>query len=55
MYKLVVKDVITLEVFEYEINDIKEMRDILKPFENKNIWVELHRIEKGLKRVKENK
>lgn len=50
MYKLIVKDIKTNVIFEYEINEINEMKKILKAFENRIIEVDLYKMNKEKRR-----
>jgi hypothetical protein len=52
MYKLIIKDMKTNTTFVYEINDIKELKPILKAFENRTIEVDLYKMNKEKKRMK---
>ena len=45
-YEVKIKDVDTSETFKTTIEDLKELRELLKPYETKTIEVDLHKVKK---------
>ena len=43
-YKVKIKDVDTSETFKTTIKDLKELREVLKPYETKTIEVDVHKV-----------
>ena len=43
-YELKIKDVYTSETFKTTIEDLKELRELLKPYETKTIEVDVHKV-----------
>ena len=48
-YELKIKDVYTSETCETTIDDLKELRELLKPYETKTIEVDLHKVKKKVR------
>lgn len=54
-YELKIKDVYTSETFKTTIEDLKELRELLKPYETKTIEVdvintEVHKVKSKIRR-----
>ena len=50
-YELKIKDVDTSETFKTTIEDLKELRELLKPYETKTIEVDVHKVKSKIRRV----
>ena len=48
-YEIKIKDVDTSETCETTIDDLKELRELLKPYETKTIEVDLHKVKKKVR------
>ena len=48
-YEIKIKDVDTSETCETAIDDLKELRELLKPYETKTIEVDLHKVKKKVR------
>lgn len=48
-YELKIKDVDTSETFKTTIEDLKELRELLKSYETKTIEVDLHKVKKKVR------
>ena len=48
-YEIKIKDVDTSETYETTIDDLKELRELLKPYETKTIEVDLHKVKKKVR------
>lgn len=48
-YEIKIKDVDTSETCETIIEDLKELRELLKPYETKTIEVDLHKLKKKVR------
>ena len=48
-YEIKIKDVDTSETFKTTIEDLKELRELLKPYETKTIEVDLHKLKKKVR------
>ena len=48
-YEVKIKDVYTSETFKTTIEDLKELRELLKPYETKTIEVDLHKVKKKVR------
>ena len=48
-YELKIKDIDTLETFKTTIEDLKELRELLKPYETKTIELDLHKVKKNVR------
>lgn len=48
-YELKIKDVYTSETFKTTIEDLKELRELLKTYETKTIEVDLHKVKRKVK------
>lgn len=45
-YEVKIKDIETKETYKTIIKELKELRDILKPYETKTIEVDLHKVKR---------
>ena len=48
-YEVKIKDVDTSETFKKTIEDLKELRELLKPYETKTIEVDVHKVKKKVR------
>lgn len=48
-YEVKIKDVDTSETCETTINDLKELRELLKPYETKTIEVDVHKVKSKIR------
>ena len=48
-YEVKIKDVDTLDTCKTTIEDLKELRELLKPYETKTIEVDLHKVKKKVR------
>ncbi len=48
-YEVKIKDVDKSETFKTTIEDLKELRELLKPYETKTIEVDLHKLKKKVR------
>ena len=48
-YEIKIKDVDTSETYETTIDDLKELRELLKPYETKTIEVDLHKVKRKVR------
>ena len=48
-YELKIKDVYTSETFKTTIEDLKELRELLKPYETKTIELEVHKVKSKIR------
>ena len=49
-YELKIKDVYTSETFKTTIEDLKELRELLKPYETKTIELDVHKVKSKIRR-----
>ena len=48
-YEIKIKDVDTSEYYETTIDDLKELRELLKPYETKTIEVDLYKVKSKIR------
>ena len=48
-YEVKLKDVYTSETFKTTIEDLKELRELLKPYETKTIEVDVHKVKRKVR------
>ena len=48
-YELKIKDVDTSETFKTTIEDLKELRELLKPYETKTIEVDVYKVKSKIR------
>lgn len=48
-YEIKIKDVDTSETFKTTIEDLKELRELLKSYETKTIEVDLHKVKRKVR------
>ena len=48
-YEVKIKDVDTSETCETTIEDLKELRELLKPYETKTIEVDVHKVKSKIR------
>ena len=48
-YEIKIKDIDTLETYEKTIDDLKELRELLKPYEAKTIEVDVHKVKSKIR------
>ena len=48
-YEIKIKDVDTSETCETTINDLKELRELLKTYETKTIEVDVHKVKRKIR------
>ena len=49
-YEVKIKDVDTSETFKTTIDDLKELRELLKPYETKTIELDVHKVKSKIRR-----
>ena len=48
-YEVKIKDVDTSETFKKTIEELKELRELLKPYETKTIEVDVHKVKSKIR------